>query len=113
MPSEHASVRKRINSGLGGPFLIEIDGEVIPYQDCYEYAVIGNVLANIHDSILKTRDKRFIRITVVSDPDIPDPYGIRQGWYVATFIDEERAKQERQSWSILREHPPLPSGPWR
>lgn len=105
--------RHRIDARRGEVFVVEMDGERFDFTDCYTFAEIANMPADIHDSVLKTRDGRFIRLTVVSDDGEHDAYGIRKGWYSAYLIGAEDAKKVRQSWAVLREQPPAPGGPWK
>ncbi len=106
-------LRKSIERRTGEQLIIEVEGNRFPYTECYVYAEIGNVPANIHDSVLRTRDGQFIRVTVIADEGNLDPHGVRRGWYTAYAIPSADADKLRQSWAVLREQPMPPSGPWR
>ena len=104
--------RKRIDLKPGEPFTVECDGQRYKWTECYKLAEIAFMPANIFDSVLKTADGKYIRLVVVSDDEDFGPFGVSKGWYSAYSLDEAQAMKWRQAWSILREQPPLPSGPW-
>ncbi len=105
--------RKKLTGDLNTPMMIEVDGERFAYNECFKFAEIANMPADIHDTVMKTLDKRFIRLVVVSDgPVRRTAYGITDGWYVAYMIEEAEARQWRSSWAILRPQPGEPLGPW-
>ena len=106
-------LRKSIDKRSGERFIVEVEGKRFPYTECYVFAEIGNMPANIHDSVLRTRDGQFIRITVVADAGNLDPHGVRSGWYTAYRISSADADKLRKSWAVLCEQPVPPSGPWR
>jgi hypothetical protein len=104
-------MRKYFDLIPGEPFLLEITDDkggttFVEFKDAAEYAVIGNLYANINDSVRTAglADK-FFRLTLVGDEDQVSAYGIQRGWYVARWISREEADRLRQSWSILRKQP--------
>ncbi|MFY9291561.1 MAG: hypothetical protein WAP03_12815 [Methylorubrum rhodinum] len=107
------SARKRINLDRFGAFVIEHEGQFYAFADCYRFAEIGNPLADIHEYVMKTLDKKYFKLTVVADEsERNDAFGIHAGWYVALPLTEARARDVRRSWEVLREQPDEPSGPW-
>ena len=104
--------RTRFDLEGNDPFQVEIDGERFGFRDCYEFAELSYMDANIHLTVFKTTDQRFLKIIIVADEGERSAYGIAHGWYVARFIDCSNAEKIRQSWAVLRKQPPEPSGPW-
>ena len=106
--------RKRIDDHLGSEMMIEVEGSRFAFPDCFNFAEIGNLQANITEHVLKARDGRYIRLTVVGDAEVDGAHGVLKGWYVARFLDEESAIKTRESWAVLRDQPDPPrGGPWR
>lgn len=103
--------RQRFNDDVGSTFVVEVAGERFSFTDCYTFAELGNLQAGIEESVLKTLDARYIRLTVVAEGQV-DAYGIRKGWYTALMIDAVEAAKWREAWSLFREQPTPPMGPW-
>lgn len=106
--------RRWFKHDLGEEMVIEIRGERFRWTDCWHYAEQMNLLANVTEAVLKTRDGRYIKVTVVAAVGQVDAYGIRDGFYVAQFVPAEIAEAYYKAWSALtpqRGEPPEGS-PW-
>lgn len=103
--------RRSFNIEISDKFAFDVARELFGLSDCYRLAEISNQPADIYDSVLKTRDGRFIRLTVVSEDGNTEAYGVRKGWYSAYATKPEDAIKTRQSWALLREQRPEPQGP--
>lgn len=101
-------VRKHFDLHSGEPFLLEVDNNdgstfFIEFRDASVAAQIGNLHANIFDSIRSAGDGRYFRLTLVGDEDQIGVHGVQKGWYVARWVSVEDAQKYRKSWSILRQ----------
>ena len=56
-------------------------GKTYSFETLQSLAEKPNLAANIAESVLKTQDGQFIWLTVVSNQEETNPYGIMSGWY--------------------------------
>lgn len=81
-----------------------IGSERVVFENCTELARTGSVLANIHEYLLQTPERRLVKVTIVADEDQEYSRGVLKGWYVARFVSLAESTKIRQSWSMLHEH---------
>jgi hypothetical protein len=81
-----------------------IGSERVVFEACTELARTGSVLANIHEYLLQTPERRLVKVTIVADEDQEYSRGVLKGWYVARFVSLAESTKIRQSWSMLHEH---------
>jgi hypothetical protein len=81
-----------------------IGSDRVVFEACTEMARTGSVLANIHEYLLQTPEKRIIKVTIVADEDQEYSRSVQKGWYVARFVSHAEGAKIRQSWAMLHEH---------
>src|SRR5690349_2618283 len=59
-----------------------IGNERVVFEACTELARTGSVLANIHEYLLQTPERRIIKVTIVADEDQEYSRSVLKGWYV-------------------------------
>ena len=93
----------RFDLPVGAPMTFKIGEEVFSYPNTDEYAVIGNLPAGISEEVRRTKNGRYIYLTVIADEsEMTNAYGTHHGFYVARFVNEDEAKKIRKSWDVLR-----------
>ena len=105
--------RQYFDDGLGQEMIFFVDGMRFNFTELFIYAEIGDLPAGITNYVFKTLDGKYLRVTVVSEDKTPSAYGVFKGWYTGYFVDKMQAEKTKESWSILREQPGSPSGPWK
>lgn len=85
------------------PLVLDIGTERVVYEDCIELAHSGSVLANIHEYLLETAERRLVKVIIVADEDQEYSRPILRGWYVARFVSKAEGAKIRQGWSMLHE----------
>lgn len=99
-------MRTRFELGPYGPMTFNVSGEEFSFRNTTKYAEIGNVPAGIVEEIRKTRDGRFLWLTVIGDEgELKNSYGYGRGWYSAQVVSEADAEKMRESWAVLRPQP--------
>jgi hypothetical protein len=86
------------------PLTLEIGSDRVVFEDCVELARTGSVLANIHEYLLQTPERRIVKVTIVADEDQEFSRAILKGWYVARFVSQAEGSKIRTSWSMLHDH---------
>jgi hypothetical protein len=97
-------MRTAIDRTASQPLTLVIGTETVQFERCTEVARTGSVLANIHEYLLQTPERRLIKVTIVADEDQEYSRAILKGWYVARFVSHAEGTKIRQSWTMLHDH---------